>query len=34
VGIEQPSFSDEEILNRPFFASVNEACKILDGGKA
>src|SRR5215471_9194095 len=33
LGIEQRSFSDEEILHRLLFASVNEACKILDEGK-
>src|SRR5262252_9499655 len=32
--IEQKSFSDEEILHRLLFASVNEACKILEEGKA
>jgi 3-hydroxyacyl-CoA dehydrogenase len=34
LGIEQRSFSDEEILHRLLFASVNEACKILEEGKA
>ncbi len=34
LGIPQQSFSDEEILHRLLFASVNEACKILDEGKA
>jgi 3-hydroxyacyl-CoA dehydrogenase len=35
LGIPQRSdFSDEEILKRLLFASVNEACKILDEGKA
>jgi 3-hydroxyacyl-CoA dehydrogenase len=34
MGIEQKSFSDEEILQRLLFASVNEACKILEEGKA
>jgi 3-hydroxyacyl-CoA dehydrogenase len=34
MGIEQRSFSDEEILYRLLFASVNEACKILEEGKA
>jgi 3-hydroxyacyl-CoA dehydrogenase len=34
MGIEQRSFSDEEILHRLLFASVNEACKILEEGKA
>ena len=28
------SFTDEEILHRLLFASVNEACKILEEGKA
>ena len=30
----QRSFTDEEILRRLLFASVNEACKILEEGKA
>ena len=30
----QRSFSEEEILRRLLFASVNEACKILEEGKA
>jgi 3-hydroxyacyl-CoA dehydrogenase len=34
MGVEQRSFTDEEILRRLLFASVNEACKILDEGKA
>jgi len=34
LGIPQRSFTDEEILRRLLFASVNEACKILDEGKA
>jgi 3-hydroxyacyl-CoA dehydrogenase len=34
LGIEQRSFTDEEILRRLLCASVNEACKILDEGKA
>jgi 3-hydroxyacyl-CoA dehydrogenase len=34
LGIRQRSFSDEEILRRLLFASVNEACKILKEGKA
>jgi 3-hydroxyacyl-CoA dehydrogenase len=34
LGIPQRSFSDEEILRRLLFASVNEACKILEEGKA
>jgi 3-hydroxyacyl-CoA dehydrogenase len=33
-GIEQKSFTDEEILRRLLCASVNEACKILEEGKA
>ncbi|MGO4329057.1 3-hydroxyacyl-CoA dehydrogenase NAD-binding domain-containing protein [Cupriavidus sp. 2TAF22] len=33
-GIVQRQFSDEEILHRVLFASVNEACKILEDGKA
>src|SRR5438128_9195755 len=34
LGIAQQNFSDDEILQRLLFASVNEACKILDEGKA
>src|SRR5271165_6263178 len=34
LGIPQRSFSDEEILHRLLFAAVNEACKILEEGKA
>ena len=34
MGVEQRQFTDEEILRRLLFASVNEACKILDEGKA
>jgi 3-hydroxyacyl-CoA dehydrogenase len=34
MGVAQRSFSDEEILRRLLFASVNEACKILEEGKA
>jgi 3-hydroxyacyl-CoA dehydrogenase len=34
LGIAQRNFSDEEILHRLLFASVNEACKILEEGKA
>src|SRR5258708_10790599 len=34
MGVEQRSFTDEEILRRLLFASVNEACKILEKGKA
>lgn len=33
-GTPQREFSDEEILQRVLFASVNEACKILEDGKA
>ena len=33
MGVEQRSFTDEEILRRLLFASVNEACKILEEGK-
>src|SRR6266478_7658486 len=34
MGVEQRSFTDKEILRRLLFASVNEACKILEEGKA
>jgi 3-hydroxyacyl-CoA dehydrogenase len=34
LGVAQHGFTDEEILKRMLFASVNEACKILDEGKA
>ena len=34
MGIEQRTFTDDEILRRLLFASVNEACKILEEGKA
>jgi 3-hydroxyacyl-CoA dehydrogenase len=34
MGVEQHSFTDDEILKRLLFASVNEACRILDEGKA
>jgi 3-hydroxyacyl-CoA dehydrogenase len=34
LGIPQRSFTPEEILRRLLFASVNEACKILEEGKA
>jgi 3-hydroxyacyl-CoA dehydrogenase len=34
LGIGQRTFSDEEILHRLLFSSVNEACKILEEGKA
>ncbi len=33
-GVAQHSFSDEEILRRLLFSSVNEACRILDEGMA
>ena len=34
MGIPQREFTDDEILRRLLFASVNEACKILEEGKA
>lgn len=34
LGIVQRTFADDEILRRLLFASVNEACKILEEGKA
>jgi len=34
LGIEQHTFTDDEILRRLLYASVNEACKILEEGKA
>jgi len=34
MGVEQHAFTDDEILRRLLFASVNEACRILDEGKA
>jgi 3-hydroxyacyl-CoA dehydrogenase len=34
LGIPQRTFTDDEILRRLLFASVNEACKILEDGKA
>ena len=34
MGVPQRTFTDEEILRRQLFASVNEACRILDEGKA
>jgi 3-hydroxyacyl-CoA dehydrogenase len=34
LGIPQKTFTDEEILRRLLFSSVNEACKILEEGKA
>jgi 3-hydroxyacyl-CoA dehydrogenase len=33
-GFEQRTFTDEEVLRRLLFSSVNEACKILEEGKA
>ena len=33
-GIPQRTFTDDEILRRLLYASVNEACKILEEGKA
>jgi hypothetical protein len=34
LGIPQRSFTDEEILRRLLFASINETCKILEEAKA
>jgi 3-hydroxyacyl-CoA dehydrogenase len=34
MGVAQKSFTDQEILRRLLFSSVNEACKILEEGKA
>jgi 3-hydroxyacyl-CoA dehydrogenase len=34
LGIAQRTFTDDEILKRLLFSSVNEACKILEEGKA
>jgi 3-hydroxyacyl-CoA dehydrogenase len=34
MGVQQETFSDTEILQRLLFASVNEACRILEEGKA
>ncbi len=34
TGVPQRSFSDQEILHRLLLASVNEACRILEDGKA
>ena len=34
LGAPQREIADDEILKRLLFASVNEACKILDEGKA
>jgi 3-hydroxyacyl-CoA dehydrogenase len=33
-GFQQRTFTDQEILRRLLFSSVNEACKILEEGKA
>jgi 3-hydroxyacyl-CoA dehydrogenase len=33
LGVMQRAFTDDEILRRMLFASVNEACKILEEGK-
>jgi 3-hydroxyacyl-CoA dehydrogenase len=34
LGLAPSAFTDEDILRRLLFASVNEACKILEEGKA
>jgi 3-hydroxyacyl-CoA dehydrogenase len=34
MGVAQKSFTDTEILQRLLFSSVNEACRILEEGKA
>ena len=34
TGVEQRTLTDEEILQRLLFGSLNEACKILEEGKA
>jgi 3-hydroxyacyl-CoA dehydrogenase len=34
LGVPQHDFSDQEILHRLLFSSVNEACRILEEGKA
>jgi 3-hydroxyacyl-CoA dehydrogenase len=34
LGIQQRAFTEDEILHRLLFSSVNEACKILEEGKA
>ncbi len=34
LGVAQRAFTDTEILHRLLFASVNEACRILEEGKA
>ncbi len=33
-GFEQHAFTDEEVLHRLLFSSINEMCKILEEGKA
>ena len=33
-GFEQHAFTDEEVLHRLLFSSINEICKILEEGKA
>ena len=33
MGVAQQSFRDEEVLHRPLFPSVDEACKTLEEGK-
>ncbi|QQS11080.1 MAG: enoyl-CoA hydratase/isomerase family protein [Rhodospirillales bacterium] len=34
LGVQRRAFTDEEILHRLLFSSVNEACKIIEEGKA
>ena len=34
LGVSQRTFTDQEILRRLLFSSVNEACRILEEGKA
>jgi 3-hydroxyacyl-CoA dehydrogenase len=34
LGVPQKEFTDQEILHRLLFSSVNEACRILEEGKA
>lgn len=34
LGIKQRSFTDQEILHRLLFGSINECCKIIEEGKA
>jgi 3-hydroxyacyl-CoA dehydrogenase len=34
MGVPQKAFTDQEILHRLLFSSVNEACRILEEGKA